>query len=150
MRRILIFFISLLLYQCEESPTKEIHFSDISKVPIIKASLNNKPCYLMVDTGASISILDITQTKSYNFKVFNVANEVLGIGGKSKYFGLSNVNVQLDSINLSDSFHGGDLSFLVKTIELNSGFKIVGIIGSDVFKAQGFKIDYYTNSIKYQ
>ena len=146
---IIIILFSLILYQCKGSLEKEIPFSDISKVPIIKAKLNNKDCYLMIDTGASISILDIAQIEKYNFKLLKYNNDVLGVGGKSKYYELRDVNVKIDSLNLNNSFKGNNLNDLVKIIELNSGLTIVGILGSDVFKEQGFKIDYLTNSIRY-
>ena len=149
MYNIIIMLFSLLMIQCKGSLEKEIPFVDVEKVPIIKATLNNKSCYLMVDTGASISILDVTQSKTYNFKLTSVANEVLGLGGKTNYYNLDNVNVELDSLQFVSSFKGGSLNQLVKTIRINSGYNIVGIVGSDIFKSHGFKIDYSTNSIKY-
>lgn len=149
MRTIIIVLFSILMIQCKGSLEKEILFTDVTKVPIIKAKLNNKHCYLMIDTGASISILDITQSKKYNFKLTSVSNEVLGLGGKTNYYDLDNVNIELDSLQLETSFKGGNLNYLVRTIRINSGYNIVGIIGSDVFKTHEFKIDYSTNSIKY-
>lgn len=149
MRSIIIILFNLLLIQCNHPTEKYIPFVDVEKVPIIKATLNNKSCYLMVDTGASISILDITQSKSYNFKITSVSNEVLGLGGKTNYYDLDNANVEIDSLRFVNSFKGGDLNQLVRTIRVNSGYNIVGIVGSDIFKLHGFKIDYSTNSIKY-
>jgi len=149
MYNIIIVLFSLLIIQCKGSLEKEIPFVDIEKVPIIKATLNNKTCYLMVDTGASMSILDITQSKKYNFKLTSISDEVLGLGGKTNYYNLDNVNVGIDSLQFTSSFKGGNLNYLVRTIRINSGYNIVGIIGSNIFKTHEFKIDYSTNSIKY-
>lgn len=149
MRTIIIILISLLLYQCKGSLEKEIPFSDISKVPLVQTNLNNKSCYLMIDTGASISILDINQKKDYNFKVLKNSNFVLGVGGKSNYYNLENVILKLDTTFYNTDFKGNDMSVLVNTIKLNTGIKIVGILGSDFFKQNEVIIDYSTNTIKY-
>lgn len=150
MRIIIVFLLSVIMISCKNSPEKEIRFTDVSKVPIIEVKLNNKVCYLMVDTGASLSILDITQAKKYNFKGLESSHEVLGLNGKSNYYDLDNVNVELDTLQLVNTFKGGNLNHLVRVIEMNSGYKIAGIIGSDIFKTHEFKIDYSTNSIKYE
>lgn len=149
MRTIIIILISLLLYQCKGSLEKEIPFSDISKVPLVQTNLNNKSCYLMIDTGASISILDINQKKDYNFKVLKNSNFVLGVGGKSNYYNLENINLKLDTTFYNVDFKGNDMNVLVNTIENNTGIKIVGILGSDFFKQNEIIIDYSTNTLKY-
>jgi hypothetical protein len=132
-----------------ESSEREIPFYDNSKVPIIEGILNGKKAYFIVDSGASISILDVNQSKEYFFDCLDLESTVLGFGGKSTYYTLSNVNVDLKLIPTITEFKGNDLKLLVKTIDKHSGVKIVGILGSDIFKKNGIQIDYFTNSIKY-
>jgi hypothetical protein len=141
--------LSFITLSCVESSEREIPFYDNSKVPIIEGILNNKKAYFIVDSGASISILDINQSKEYSFDCLDLENTVVGFGGKSTYYTLSNVNVDLKLIPTITEFKGNDLKLLVKIIDKHSHVKIVGILGSDIFKKNGIQINYSTNSIKY-
>lgn len=147
--RTIITLLAFLIIGCVESSEKEIPFYNNDKIPIIEGSLNNKKVYFIVDSGASISVLDVTQSKKYGFSTLKQSNTVVGFGGKSSYVDLQNTKIFIKDLQLNTSFKGNDLSLLIKTIEQNSNVTIIGIIGSDVFKENGMKIDYLSNSIKY-
>ena len=149
MYNIIIVLFSLINLSCLESSEREIPFYDNSKVPIIEGILNGKKAYFIVDSGASISILDINQSREYSFNCLDLENTVVGFGGKSTYYTLSNVNVDLKLIPTISEFKGNDLKLLVKTIDKHTNVKIVGILGSDIFKKNEIQIDYFTNSIRY-
>jgi len=149
MYTIIIVLFSLINLSCLESSEREIPFYNNSKVPIIEGILNGKKAYFIVDSGASISILDINQSREYSFNCLDLENTVVGFGGKSTYYTLSNVNVDLKLIPTISEFKGNDLKLLVKTIDKHTNVKIVGILGSDIFKKNEIQIDYFTNSIRY-
>ena len=158
MKRLLIIYILtltliLLITACrKEEPQNfsegQVNFVAVDKVPIIKGILNGKKAYFIVDSGASISVLDKAQVKDYNFSVGDPMEiNVSGYGGESSPNEASNINVMVGGVDFNGTYRTQDITNVVSTIKTASGVKIAGIIGSNIMKDKGVIIDYSTNSL---
>src|SRR5688500_15425250 len=59
----------------------------IKNVPLLLGSINNHPAYFLIDTGASVTLLNGSLQRRYNFEVVDnrylINHEIVGMGGKS-------------------------------------------------------------------
>lgn len=118
-------------------------------VPLIKAFLNGKKTYFLLDTGASTSMLDISQSQDFSFEVFGESDvEITGIGGKKMTsYNLSKTSIVIDSKLHDISFTGKDLSQVTNAIKDASGYKIAGVIGNNVISSEKWVIDLNKNIV---
>ncbi|WP_431137496.1 aspartyl protease family protein [Psychroserpens mesophilus] len=145
MKRIIIFIVIFIIFNTCKSD--DVTFISHNNVPIIQVEINGLPANLLVDTGASISVLDITTINHYGF-IIDTSKElfiVSGVGGSTNGYHLLNVTI----CNTNGELITDDFNF--RTINLsNQRFHtgIVGIIGADYLKQNDVIIDYNTQTIK--
>lgn len=148
----LLFFILLLFqFQCShtdektEFKTTGVSYVNVEKVPIIAATLNGKPCKFIVDSGASISLVDISLLDEYNLhQVQGTPGTIDGLGGTAQIVDLSMTTLEIGGIKFNRLLRAQNLSNVLKKIPVSG---VVGIIGSDFFKDYGVIIDYKTNAL---
>lgn len=125
------------------------NITNTSTIPIVKGTLNNKPAYFILDTGASISILDTKQIKSYGVNAVGEGVLVIGYGGAdSPTFELEFVNVHMGTLSLNADFHGKDISNIVSVVKKISGKNIVGIIGNNNISRSRLVLDFNKNLVR--
>ena len=116
---------------------KNMHF--------IQITLNNKKAYLLIDTGASKSLLDISQANEFNFNYYLIAKDhYIGIGGEQDIFAIYNYNISelfipILGTNLND----------VNTYFKKDNIPIIGVLGADFMEKFKTKIDFNTNKLYY-
>jgi lipoate-protein ligase A len=103
----------------------------------IRVKLNNRNAMLLVDTGASASLLDINQANDYKFKYYLREDKFSGVGG----YRISNYKFHHDSISLKIYPFGADLKEINESF-IASGIDVAGVIGSDFLTAHDAIIDY--------
>lgn len=115
------------LYKKEMSDTG-FHF-------FIKAKINNKRCWLLLDTGASNSVFDVCAAKKFNFKIQSPSElSAIGVGNSNLSHNLSHLKklklgkLILKKINVVLI----DLSVPNQHYKLLKTPKIHGIIGADI------------------
>lgn len=134
----------------DESLVQEVtSLLDFSHVPIIAGTLNGKKAYFMLDTGASISVLDTNQAKDYMFSIIGDSGvEITGIGSnrsESKEIGKSLIKV--GEKTLTEEFIGKDLRDVVRAVSSGSGYNIVGIIGTNNIWRNNWVLDFKRGKI---
>jgi len=151
----LIYTSSLLITGCSSDKCKDeleaddgkrkISFTLYKNVPIVTALLNNKKAYFLLDSGASINILDVSSSEKYGF-TFIEDNDttMIGIGGSKGISTVSNYNITCNDRDIKIEFVGGNLKGIRKSIN------IVGIIGSRYFKKHNAIINFNTKTIEYE
>ena len=146
--KILVFFIPLFI-GC--SPTNSIYgeqtlnLVEHNNMHFINIVLNGKRCKLLVDTGASKSLLDITQAEKYSFSYMLLReNQYIGLGG------LQDIYVVFDYVidDFYITFLGTDLSEIQKYFS-REGFSIIGVLGSDFLEERTARIDFNLNKLYY-
>ncbi|MEP1034994.1 aspartyl protease family protein [Ekhidna sp.] len=121
-----------------------VDFEMYHNIIIVEAYVNNKWSKFIVDTGASVSLLDFTQSKKYDFTYsIDTDNRLTGFGGKTRLMRTSEVSFTMKGA-LTDrpfSFSASDLSGL-NTILSQSQQRVLGILGNDFLQSHGAIIDY--------
>ena len=116
---------------------KNMHF--------IQITLNNKKAYLLIDTGASKSLLDISQANEFNFNYYLIAkDQYIGIGGEQDIFAIYNYTIS----ELFIPFLGTNLND-VNTYFKKDNIPIIGVLGADFMEKFKTKIDFNTNKLYY-
>ena len=145
-----IIFISLTLFGCV---TTTSIFSDKGYVKLIehrnlhfiRITLNGIDGNLLVDTGATKSVLDISKSEEYGFKYILLAEDrYIGLGGIQDIYAIYNYEVD----QLFIPFMGTDLSGVQEHLNYDD-IKIVGIIGADFLEKYNCKIDLKNNLLYY-
>jgi len=113
----------------------EMHFLDIT--------LNGIKTKLLIDTGASKSLLDISQADTYDFKyVLLSEDQYVGLGGLVDIYIIYDYDVEAFFI----PFLGSDLSE-IQNYFIKDGIHIAGILGSDFLEKSNAIIDFKTNQL---
>jgi len=143
----LLLFIPLLLMGCyatnpihkgrvvELYERNEMHFVDIT--------LNGIKTKLLIDTGASKSLLDISQAETYGFEfVLLSKNQYVGLGGFQDIY--VTYGFKVDEFYIP--FLGTDLSE-VQNYFIRDDINIVGVLGSDFLEKHKVSIDFNSNKL---
>lgn len=106
--------------------------------------INNKPAYFVVDTGASVTLLNESQQEEYNFLVRNNRYldraGIIGVAGRSVLKEARGVTVVLGNHPINFINRAADLDNI--SMQFNSyGMSVAGIIGTDLLRILGSKID---------
>jgi hypothetical protein len=121
-----------------------VQFETVERVPIVQGTLNNKKVYYIIDSGASLSVLDESQSKTYKFNVFDNPDygSGVGYGGIAKFKQALGVDAYIGGVKVNVIFRTQNLSILVDAIQRQNGIKIVGIVGCDWLKTNKIIIDF--------
>ena len=116
---------------------------NLSKL-IVKASVNGKNGFFLIDTGSSISLINSSQLKRYKLEENPFDHrKAIGVNGSRVLIRkVSNSNVVLGESFSHDNFYSMDLSRISASILAETGIKIVGIIGADLLIKYNGVIDY--------
>lgn len=129
----------------EKPHRREIGFSMSKGVPIIVCTINGKGAKLLIDSGASLNVLEKSYSKRYKFTVWKKAHgQVDGIGGGMTMLGVSKVDLEIDGICTKMPFKA--ISF--NGVQRKLG--VVGVIGSKFFKDHNAVIDYETRTLSWE
>ncbi|MBX2963532.1 MAG: clan AA aspartic protease [Cyclobacteriaceae bacterium] len=114
-----------------------------SKIPIVKVMINGKPGWMIVDTGASITIVHAAKASYYGFKVArNDKTDLTGLGGRAVLLETYDCSLQLGELTIKQRPKAQDLHALLSMINAHDKVTIVGILGADVLSRYKMTIDY--------
>lgn len=145
----LIFILPFILFACKhvESPSTQVHFT-FRKVIFVEGKINNKKTLFLFDTGASLSVLDVSQGNYYGFSYTEDINHAFGgIGGGTSLYDVSKVQIEINGIKYDFPFKGADLSDVNSFVQFLNMDKIGGIIGSDFMSLHKVTISFEKDSI---
>jgi predicted aspartyl protease len=114
------------------------------KYLMLKCQLNGKPAYFLIDTGASFTILNSKSAKSYGFDVLERrSQQTTGFGGSESNVKIA-IGAELDfeGKGVSMGFLAQDLTKMIRLIQSSTKLRIVGIIGTDLLKRYGCRVDF--------
>lgn len=117
--------------------------------PVVRMTLNGKKIWVLLDTGASVNLLDIKVQKKYDFGVYNRPdNSVNVVGFASSEIELPRVDgidLRYQGVRLKDEFLAHDLTDVVNSVKQESMITISAIIGYSMMRKYGFVIDMEKN-----
>jgi len=117
---------------------------------IVSGELNGKKTFFLIDTGAGITTLDLSQSKYYGFSYAMTDMEVGGFinSVKSIKQALGVESMKINGMKISgEMIYTENLSNLVRYVERCSFKTISGIIGVPIIKSQGLVIDLVNNKL---
>lgn len=121
--------------------------SKSSKRLIIEGIVNGKAANFLIDTGASVGLIDDTQVKKYGLLIGKRFNGTLvGAGGEMCNIRHCNTFVEIGGKSIPQ-FLIADIEGVVKSIERETGIKILGIISLPQMKMVGMNVDSNDNLI---
>ena len=134
---------SLNLSGQDSQKPNSLKIHNLSKL-IVKASVNGKNGFFLIDTGSSISLLNSSVLKKYKLEEnpFDHRKAIGFNGSRMIIKKVSNGNVVLGETFSHDDFYSMDLSRIADAIFAETGIKIVGIIGADLLIKYKGIIDY--------
>lgn len=125
---------------------KILEIVNLKTKPIVKGLLNGKMAYFLLDTGSDLTILNTKSAKKYGFKIIQGRSRAMmieGLGGSHRDFKrATGLKLFMDESLIYTHFFAFDLTNIINSLHTHTHMKIVGIIGSDVMRKYGFKIDY--------
>ena len=114
---------------------------------IIEGIVNGKAANFLIDSGASVGLIDDTQVKKYGLLVGKRFNGTLvGAGGEMCNIRHCNTFVEVGGKSIPQ-FLIADIEGVVKSIERETGIKILGIISLPQMKMVGMNVDSNDNLI---
>jgi len=119
----------------------EIPLVEINDMHFIKVTFNNKSTMLLLDTGASKSLLDISQAEEYAFSYRKFSElQYIGLGGLTDIHNVYDYRIQ----EIHIIFLGADLKEITDYFK-KENIEIVGILGSDFIKMYNVIVDFKNN-----
>lgn len=113
----------------------------------VTLQLNNREGNFLVDTGAIMSLLDVSQSSTYKFRANTIQDaKFMGLGGLKNRYSVSNYNIAHDEGRLAIHFQGVDMSELVENAE-GKHMAFVGIIGGQYLRSVQAVIDYKNDKL---
>jgi len=108
---------------------------------IVEGRVNDKTAYFLIDTGASVGLIDDTQVKKYKLEVGRRYNGTLvGAGGTMYDVRYCNTFANVGGKTIPQ-FLLADIESVVSSIKHETGIEIVGIISLPQMKMVGMNID---------
>lgn len=114
---------------------------------IIEVIVNGNKANMLVDTGASVGMIDSNQKKKYQLKSGkDYPGTLVGAGGEMRNIKYCDTLVEFED-KLIPQFLLADLSPVVKSIKNETGIEILGIISLSQCKMTHLSIDCDDNEI---
>jgi hypothetical protein len=114
---------------------------------IVEAKVNGKDAYFLIDTGASIGMIDYGQRYDYDLKVGRrYGGTLIGAGGEMRNVKHCDTFVHIED-RVIPQFLLADISEVVKSIKRETGIEILGIISLPQCKLANISLDCNDNEI---
>ena len=114
---------------------------------IVEGVVNGKAANFLVDTGASLALMDYDQRKKYELSVGKPYHgTIVGAGGEMRNVKYCNTFVHIED-RVIPQFLLADISEVVKSIKRETGVEVLGIISLPQMKMVGMGIDANDNLI---
>lgn len=118
-----------------------------SKRLIASATLNGKEARFLIDTGATVGLIDRDAVKEYGLAVGKpYPGTLVGAGGELRGVKHCNTFALMGGKSIPQ-FLIADISQVVRSIRKETGIRIAGIIGLPQMKIAGIQIDANDNEI---
>lgn len=149
--KIITLLLLLFVTSCNNKPStpNEVKFNTYNNIPVVQGTINGKKANFIIDSGASLTIVNNEFKDKYGFGESKLDLTIEGINGGSTQVlsGAYNCEIKLNDIKINTVIVSQNISSLSRVFRTNNGIEINGIIGSDVFTTELVKIDYDTKTV---
>jgi len=134
-----IFLTSCAIYNWGPQEVKMVEHYDLH---FVKVKVNGKEGKLLVDTGASKSLLDITKAEEYGFSYILLGEQYVGIGGVTDIYVIYDYKIEGPWV----TFLGADLTHIQEYFTKDD-IHIIGILGVDFLETNNCELDFTNNTL---
>ena len=114
---------------------------------IVEGLVNGKAAHFLIDTGASVGLMDYDQRKRYDLDAGKkYRGTIVGAGGEMDNVRHCDTFVHLSTKTIPQ-FLLADISGVIKSIKRETGIEILGIISLPQMKMVGIQLDTNDNLI---
>lgn len=114
---------------------------------IVEGKVNGKESFFLLDTGASVGLMDYKQKKDFGLKEGrSYGGTLVGAGGKMNKVKVCETFAYVEE-RIIPQFLLADIGNVVESIEQETGVKILGIIGLQQMKIANISLDMNDNDI---
>jgi hypothetical protein len=141
------------VYENEEP--RRVPFRTHGGIPLIQVKLNGKTAHFIVDTGASVSLLNEGEAEYFGFQTRRDEPDqeicVTGLNGTTTANRVSSCVLQLGTLTVkSHHFKSRDMVEFSKPFMEKEGIRLAGILGSDLMTYYHLQIDYKNHVISFK
>lgn len=108
---------------------------------IVEGTVNGKEAFFLVDTGASVGLMDEDRRREYDLAVGRrYPGTIVGAGGEMYGVRYCNTFAEIEG-RMVPQFLLADISDVVRSIRRETGIEVLGIISLPQMKICGFGVD---------
>jgi hypothetical protein len=132
----------------------EVPFQTLNgKIPLLRVSINGKTAWMIVDTGASVTVVNAAVANQYGFSVagnFSASKtEMTSLAGSADLYATYSCNIRIGELDIRYAPKAQNMISLTSRIKEHEKITIVGILGSDVLSKYKMNINYAAQTITY-
>lgn len=129
--------------KCEKMSFRES--LDLAELPIITFRNNNIKLNFLLDTGATLSVIDsnlLESNKDIKFIERDVKGTIYGMEGNTQEVGYVNMGISYKNNTYNEDFQTLDMSEPFNKLKEETGVTVVGILSSSFFTKYKYVLDY--------
>lgn len=125
--------------------------SVVDNRPLIPIKVNGKSVYFLVDTGASVALVDIDKQKDLKFKLGSkLAGTIVGAGGEtSDVYHVKDLDVDLNGHKIYQ-FVATDITAVKESIKRATDYDVFGILSYKQMQDLGMIIDTASSKVYFK
>lgn len=159
---VIVIFAGLILNGCSipgsvsvQTDYHVIPFRTIGqRIPLISGILNDKRAWFIIDTGASITLLNAAEAGYYGFSMHESHNDLTEVRGFSSQLQLSKTsfcNIEIGQLKIGRSvYRSQEMNQLFRIIENEEKLRIAGVLGSDILARYRMNVNYESKTLSFR
>ena len=115
---------------------------DLTSLPIVTFYQGDKKFNFLLDTGATLSVINQAVLESITYTTTDRAGELFGVDGVKREVSYTSINLTYKNKEYTEEFQVLDMQEAIDQVKAESGVNMVGIIGSEFFRKYKYVLDF--------
>ena len=115
---------------------------DLTNLPIVTFYQGDKKFNFLLDTGATLSVINQAALESITHTTINKTGELYGVDGVKREVSYASINLAYKNKDYTEEFQVLDMQEAIDQVKAESGVNMVGIIGSEFFRKYKYVLDF--------
>lgn len=115
---------------------------DLTNLPIVTFYQGDKKFNFLLDTGATLSVINQAVLESITHTTTNKTGELYGVDGVKREVSYASINLAYKNKDYTEEFQVLDMQEAIDQVKAESGVNMVGIIGSEFFRKYKYVLDF--------